>query len=73
MRCLTDPQIEALVLRPDDPTLEGLCRHVGSCDACRARLEEARSDAGLIAEIRELSELREAVRPLVEKMPPSAG
>jgi len=73
MRCLTDQQIEALVSRPGDPALEGLRRHAESCGTCREKLEDARSDAGLIAEIRELSELREAVKLLVEKMPPSAG
>lgn len=73
MRCLTDEQIESLVARPDDAALARLRRHVQSCGVCRERLEQARMDAGLVGEIRELRERREGVKPLVEKMPPSAG
>ena len=72
MRCLTEEQIESLVARRDDAALAGLRRHAQTCNACRERLEQAQADAGLVGEIRELRERREGVKPLVERMPPTA-
>ena len=66
MRCLTDEQIERLAAKPDDPALAGSRVHAADCPACKLRLEQARADAGLVGDIRELRQCREHIKPLAD-------
>lgn len=66
MRCLNQQQIEKLSRGKDDPSAARLLAHIERCEDCWRRLQQAQADARLIADIAELRERREAVRPLVE-------
>ena len=59
MRCLSDRQFELLVAKPHDASRAKLLAHASACDVCSKRLEQARSDAELVDEIRELRQSRE--------------
>jgi hypothetical protein len=67
--CLTAEQLDRLAVRPDDPAQAPKRAHVRQCADCRRRLDEARTDAALVGDIRELRECRDKVKPLADAMP----
>lgn len=67
MRCLSDEQIEQLASSAIAPN-DRLMAHLERCLNCRKRLEQARRDAALVAEIIEFSQARGTVKPLVDQL-----
>ncbi len=67
MRCLSDEQIEQLASSATAPNGR-LTAHLERCLHCRERLEQARHDAALVAEIIELSHARGTVKPLADQL-----
>jgi predicted anti-sigma-YlaC factor YlaD len=65
VRCPSQEKIEQLAAGGDDPALLRLHAHLDRCPACRQRLEQAQADLSIITDIRELTERREQVKPLV--------
>ncbi len=68
MTCPTDDEIRRVAAEPDGPGIAANRRHVRACPACRKRLEVAVSGADVLADLRELHDRRQGVRPLVEEM-----
>ena len=68
MHCLTDEQLYRLTARPSDNAASAMQAHVQGCPACRQKLDQARADAALVGDIRELREHRKKVKPLEEDL-----
>lgn len=58
MRCLSDEQIEALASANHARPSRRRLRHVADCGRCAARLVQARADAALTADLRDIAERR---------------
>lgn len=67
MRCLTDEQIDQIAGLPPASISRRQSSHIDQCDQCRGRLEQARSDVGLVADILELNRTRREIAPLTER------
>ncbi|MFN0135622.1 MAG: hypothetical protein ACKVS9_05820 [Phycisphaerae bacterium] len=61
-RCLSDEQIERLAGAA--PVVGG---HIAKCESCRRRVEQARENARLLAEIAELDRSRAGIERLLER------
>jgi hypothetical protein len=73
VHCLTDEQLEQLTARPSDATAPAMQAHVQGCSACRQKLEQARANAALVGDIRELREHRKKVKLLEESLTASTA
>ena len=66
MRCPSDEQIERLATKPDDAACAAWRDHVADCSSCKLRLDQARTDASLVGDIRELRQRRDHIKPLAD-------
>lgn len=73
MRCLNNEQLERLAAAPDDTANTSPLAHTRGCEACRRKLERVRTDATLVADIRELRERRAKVKPIQDEMTDTDG
>ena len=73
MRCPRQERIEQLASGSDDPALLRIRAHVDRCPRCQELLEQAKADASLIVDIRELAQRRQEVRPLLEGLSGNGG
>ncbi len=73
MQCLNNEQLERLAAAPDDTANIGSLAHTRDCEACRRKLERIRTDATLVADIRELREHRAKVKPIQDEMTDTDG
>lgn len=73
MRCPRQERIEQLAAGSDDPALPRIRAHVDECQRCRDLLEQAKADASLIGDIRELTQRREEVKPLLHGLSENGG
>lgn len=68
MRCPRQERIEQLAAGSNDPALLRIRAHVAECSDCQQRLQATQADLRLVADLRELAERREQVKPLVDGM-----
>lgn len=68
MRCPRQERIEQLAAGSQEPALLRVRGHVGRCPDCQRRLRAAQADLRLVADLRELAERREQVKPLLDGM-----
>lgn len=73
MRCPNNEQLERLAAAPGDTANTGLLAHTRECEACRRKLERVRTDASLVADIRELREHRAKIKPIQDEMTDTDG
>ncbi|MCH8968854.1 MAG: hypothetical protein IIA66_07035 [Planctomycetes bacterium] len=68
MACLSDEQIEALAVNPDDRSRTDLWNHLERCPKCRMRVKQVLAGTDLVRDIQELRQRRESLKPLLEGM-----
>ena len=68
MACLSDEQIEALAVNPEDRSRTDLWNHLERCSKCRMRVEQVLAGTDVVRDIQELRQRRESLKPLLEGM-----
>ena len=58
MACLSDGQIEALAVNPEDRSRTDLWNHLERCPKCRMRVKQVLAGTDLVRDIQELRQRR---------------
>lgn len=67
MTCLTDEQIEQLTSQDSEESIPpAIQAHLRNCVQCRLRFDQAKVDATMVNDLKELAEYRNQVKPLLD-------
>lgn len=65
MACLSDELVECLAAGSSVTGERTWRTHISKCPDCRRRIEQAKADEVLIADLRELDRARREIKPLL--------